>query len=203
MDAQLLATAGAFGLASAAGLNTTLPLLLVGVLARIGLIGLASPYDALSSDPAIVGLALLSALEFSADKIPALDSLTQALQWPLTLTAGAVLFASQNSVITEVSPALTILVGVLLAGSVHGVRSLARPAVNVSTMGLGAPVVSLVEDTLAVLLTILALLFPLLVIPLLVLLGYVAYRAIKLGRRLLRRKQPSFVTAPARTAHRT
>ena len=43
-----MGTASAFGLSAAAGLNTSLPLFLVGLAARFGLITLGSPYDALS-----------------------------------------------------------------------------------------------------------------------------------------------------------
>src|SRR5436309_2765741 len=152
MDAHLLATAAAFGLASSAGLNTTLPLFLVGLMSRVGLVTLSTPYDALGSDVALIGLAGLSFVEFSADKIPVLDSVFQLLQWPVSMAAGAVLFASQHSVVSDVSPGLTILIGVILAGSVHGLRTAARPVLNLSTFGLGGPVVSVLEDVTAVLL---------------------------------------------------
>ncbi len=187
METMLLGTAGAFGLAAAAGLNTTLPLLLVGFLARLGLVTLASPFDALSSDVALLGLGMLSLLEFGADKIPGLDSVAQLVQWPLTLTAGAVLFASQNSILTEVSPGLTIVIGVVLAGGVHGLRSAARPIINLSTFGIGAPVASILEDSFAVVLTLFALLATLLAIPMLLLVGYVGYRAASASRRLFGR----------------
>jgi hypothetical protein len=185
----LLGTAAAFGLASAAGLNTTLPLLLVGLLARAGLLQLAAPYDALASDVALIGLAVLATLEFSADKVPALDSVVQVLHWPLAATAGAILFASQNSVVHEVSPGLTIVIGVLLAGSVHALRSAARPAINVSTFGLGGPVVSLVEDLVAVGLTMLAALAPLVGLVALALLVYLAARLVDTARRRLAGRQ--------------
>lgn len=48
----------------------------------------------------------------------------------------------------------------LIAGSVHAVKASARPAVNVSTAGLGAPVVSTIEDVGALVVTVLALLAP-------------------------------------------
>ena len=104
MDPLLLGTAAAFGLAASAGLNTTLPLLLVGVLARAGLLTLAPPFDALSSDVALGGLLLLSVLEFVSDKVPGWDSVVQAIQLPLAATAGAILFASQTSAVSSVSP---------------------------------------------------------------------------------------------------
>ncbi len=43
MNPALLALPAAFGLAGATGLNATLPLLIVSVLARLGLIHLGSP----------------------------------------------------------------------------------------------------------------------------------------------------------------
>jgi hypothetical protein len=52
VDPHLLGMAAAFGLATSAGLNTTVPLLIVGLLARAGLVGLAAPYDALASNVA-------------------------------------------------------------------------------------------------------------------------------------------------------
>jgi len=55
-----------------------------------------------------------------------------------------------------------LVAGVLIAGGVHAVKATARPAVNVSTAGVGAPVVSTGEDILAVIGTVLALLVPLL-----------------------------------------
>lgn len=164
MDPLLFGTASAFGLSSAAGLNTTLPLLVVGIAARFGLLTLAAPYDALASDVALAGLAVLATLEVVGDKVPALDSLVHAVQWPLAMAAGAILFASQQSIVQDVSPGLAILVGVLTAGGVHSLRALVRPAVNLGTFGLGGPVVSILEDALALVLTLAALLAPILAV---------------------------------------
>jgi hypothetical protein len=48
------------------------------------------------------------------------------------------------------------------AGGVHAVKATARPPGNVTTAGVGAPVVSTAEDVLAVIGTVLALLVPIL-----------------------------------------
>jgi hypothetical protein len=190
MDPLLLGTASAFGLASAAGLNTTLPLLLVGLAARFGLLTLAAPYDALASDVALAGLGLLATVEIVADKVPGLDSLVHAVQWPLTLAAGAILFASQQSIVQEVSPGLAILVGLLTAGGLHTLRAMVRPAVNLGTLGVGAPVLSAVEDTAAVALSLAALLAPLIALAAVVALLVVGISvASRVARR--RRLQPS------------
>ena len=176
MDPLLFGTASAFGLASAAGLNTSLPLLVVGMAARLGLLTLAAPYDALASDVALGGLAFLALLEIVGDKVPALDSVVHALQWPLAMAAGAILFASQQSIVQDVSPGLAILVGVLTAGGIHTLRAMVRPAINLGTLGLGGPIVSTVEDVLAFVLTVTALLAPVLAVVLALALVVVGWR---------------------------
>lgn len=183
MDPLLLGTASAFGLAAAAGLNTSLPLLIVGLAARFGLLTLATPYDALASDVALIGLGVLAAGEIAADKVPGADTLVQVLQGPVTLAAGAILFASQQSIVEDVSPGLALLVGLLTAGGVHTLRAMIRPVVNLGTLGLGGPVASTVEDVGAVGLTVLALAAPVLAV-----LGVVLVLALA-GHALLRRAQ--------------
>lgn len=175
MDPLLLGTASAFGLSAATGLNASLPLLLVGLAARFGLISLASPYDALGSTTALVGLGIVAICEIAADKIPGIDSIVQIVQAPVTLAAGAIVFASQQSMIEEISPGLAIVLGVLAAGSVHALRTLARPVVNAATFGFGGPAVSVGEDIGAFGLTVLALAAPILgLVLLLVILFFVA-----------------------------
>ncbi|TMF51962.1 MAG: DUF4126 domain-containing protein, partial [Chloroflexi bacterium] len=96
MNPALLTLPAAFGLAGASGLNATLPLLIVSLLARLGLVHLASPYDALASDIAFYGLIVLAVVEFAIDKIPALDSVGHAVMLPVAAASGAILFASQT-----------------------------------------------------------------------------------------------------------
>jgi hypothetical protein len=170
MDPRLLGTATAFGLAASAGLNTTLPLLLVGLLARFGLLTLAPPFDALSGDVALAGLLLFATLEFVADKVPGADTVVHTLQWPLAAAAGAILFASQTSVIQSVSPQVAILVGLFTAGAMHGARATFRPAVTATTGGVLNPLVSLGEDVGAAILVGASLLSPLAALALLLVL---------------------------------
>ena len=164
MDPLLLGTASAFGLAAATGLNSTLPLLIVGLTARFGLLTLVAPYDAVASDVALIGLGILALGEIAADKIPGADTIVHVIQGPLTMAAGAILFASQSSMIQDVSPGLAILVGLLTAGGVHTLRAIVRPVVTIATMGLGGPVVSTAEDVGAVGLTVTALVAPILAV---------------------------------------
>lgn len=191
MDPQLLGLAAAFGLATSAGLNTTVPLLIVGLLARAGLLGLTAPYDALASDVALGGLVGLALLEVIGDKVPGWDTLVQTVQWPLAAAAGAILFASQTAAISWVSPEVAILVGLLTAGTVHAARAAVRPLVSATTFGLGNGAVSLAEDAGALMLTVAALLSPALAFALAAILlsvaAYAILQAVRRGARLARR----------------
>jgi hypothetical protein len=186
VDSLLLGTASAFGLAAATGLNASLPLLLVGLAARFGLITLAAPYDALTSTVALIGLGVVAFVEIAADKIPGFDTVLHVVQGPVTMAAGAILFASQQSIVQDVSPGLAIVIGLLTAGGVHTLRAVARPVINVSTIGMGGPVASATEDVGAVGLTVLALVAPLLAIVALVVIVVLIGRAA--AKRLVTRR---------------
>ena len=185
---QLLA---AFGLAGATGLNATLPLLLVSLLARLGLIHLAQPYDALESDIAFWGLLVLALIEFAIDKVPALDSVGHAVMTPVAIAAGAILFASQTGTINSVHPGLlvlaSLLVGGAVSGAVHVSRSAARPVLN---LGLLGPPASLLEDIISAALTFVSALIPILV-PLVLVLALVGGVVLWERRRVGRPRQPA------------
>lgn len=164
----------AFGLSSAAGLNAYLPLLIVGLLARYtDLITLDSPWDALTNPWVLGALTVLLLIEMTADKIPAVDTINDGIQTFIRPVAGAILFAASAQVITDVHPILSIVSGLLIAGGVHTVKATARPVVTATTAGLGNPVVSVAEDIASAVVTVLAIILPLLTgIALLVLLFF-------------------------------
>jgi hypothetical protein len=183
----LLSVLSAFGLSSSAGLNAYLPLLVVALLARLtDLITLNAPWDALESWWVIGVLAGLLLIEVVVDKVPAVDSVNDAIQTVIRPAAGAVLFAASAGVISEVHPVLALICGLLVAGGVHAVKATARPVVTASTGGLLNPVVSLIEDMLSLAVAVLSILAPLLGLLLLLLIIVWFIR-----RRKRRRPKPS------------
>jgi hypothetical protein len=186
MDPRLLALPAAFGLAGASGLNASLPLLVVSLLARAGLIQLAPPFDALQSDVAFYGILLVAIVEFAADKVPALDSAGHAVMAPLAAASGAIVFASQAGTIQRVDPGVTVVISLLVGGgtatAVHLTRAAARPALNLLLLG---PVASTVEDVGSVAFSMTALLAPFL-LPVLAVLAGLAVWALR--RRRARRR---------------
>ena len=150
----------AFGLSASAGLNAYLPLLIVALCARFKLFTLNEPFDAMTSWWVIGVLAVLLAVEVLVDKIPAVDTVNDVVQTLVRPVAGAIIFAASANVIDDVSPVLSIILGLLVAGGVHAVKATARPVVTATTAGLGNPVVSTVEDVISGVTALLAVLLP-------------------------------------------
>ncbi|MBE0410519.1 MAG: DUF4126 domain-containing protein [Anaerolineales bacterium] len=163
----------AFGLSASAGLNAYIPLLVVSLLARFThLIELSEGWRALESWWIIGLLIVLSLIEFFADKIPAVNHINDIIQTLIRPTAGAILFAASANVITEIHPILSITIGLLVAGSVHAVKSVVvRPAVTATTAGMGDVPVSIMEDVIAITLSVLSVVIPILVAIILVILA--------------------------------
>ena len=155
----------AFGLSASAGLNAYIPLLVVSLLARYtDLIQLNSPWDTLTS-PWVIGLlVVLLGIEFFADKVPAINHVNDALQTFVRPAAGAIVFAASSGVVSQVHPVLAMGLGILVAGSIHTVKSAAvRPMVTATTGGAGNVPVSILEDVTSTTVSILAVVIPVLI----------------------------------------
>jgi hypothetical protein len=167
----------AFGLSTSAGLNAYVPLLVVALLARFtDLITLESPWDVLQSWWVIGLLVVLLLIEIFVDKVPALDTVNDAVQTFVRPVAGALLFAASAGVITDVHPILAMVCGLLVSGGVHAAKATARPVVTATTAGTLNPVVSTLEDILSLILAILAIVVPILGLLLLVALIILFFR---------------------------
>ena len=151
------------GLAAPAGLNAPLVLLLVALADRTtGLVDLPADYDFLSSWPAIGTLAALLLIEEVVDKIAGADHVNDLVQTLVRPAAGAlVMLATTHG---DLPPEVAGAAGLVLAGSAHATKAGLRPLVTVGTLGMGNPVVSVVEDVVAVRAVLVALLVPVLVV---------------------------------------
>lgn len=176
----------AFGLSGAAGLNAYVPLLLVGLLERFGVVQLADPYSFIGSTPALIVVALLGLLDFVGDKIPGVDHALHLLGGVLNAAAGAILFASQHGLAGHLNPTLSLILGFLVAGGVQATRTAVRPVATASTAGLGNPVVSAAEDGTSLVMSGLAVFAPVLAVLLLLALLWGAWRLWKGLRGRLR-----------------
>ncbi len=163
----------AFGLSASAGLNAYIPLLVVALLGRFtNLITLAPPWNTLENWWVIGILVVLSFVEFFADKIPAINHINDVIQTAIRPVAGAILFASSAQIITNIHPVMAMVMGLLVAGTVHAVKSVAvRPVVTATTGGAGNVPVSVAEDLTSTALSIIAIVLPVFIAIMLVMLG--------------------------------
>jgi hypothetical protein len=155
----------AFGLSASAGLNAYIPLLIVGLLARYtNLIALNQPWDTLASPWIILMLCVLVIIEMLADKIPAVNHINDVIQTFIRPAAGAIAFAASANVVTDISPVLALGAGLLVSGTVHLTKSgVVRPAITATTGGTGNVPVSIAEDIISTVLSILAIIIPILI----------------------------------------
>ena len=184
------------GLAVAAGLNAYVPLLVLGLAPRfLDFVELPASWSWLSNDWVLGILGVLLVIEIIADKIPVVDSVNDWLQTIVRPAAGGIAFGTGSVSGTAVveDPAaffssnawVPIALGTVLAFATHAVKTASRPALNAMTVGAAAPVVSTLEDLSSVVLSLLALLLPMLVI---VALGGLVVGFVALLRRAKRRR---------------
>lgn len=161
----LLNLASAFGLSTSAGLNAYIPMLVLALLTRFtGLVELGEPWSALTSWWIIGLLAVLLTVDVLADKIPAVDTVNDVFQTLIRPTAGAIVFAATTQNTINLHPVLAFGCGVVLAGGVHLAKSGGRPVVTATTGGVGNPIVSTIEEIVATLVSLAAIIFPYLIL---------------------------------------
>ena len=196
------------GLATSAGLNAYIPLVMIGVLARYtDLITLPPSWHWLENGWVLLLLCALLVIEFVADKIPAVDHVNDIIQTVIRPTAGGIAFgaATSSQTVTVQDPGtffsshewVPIVTGLVISFVVHSLKSSARVGVNATTVGLGAPVASTAEDVFSVVMSFVAIIFPILIVVFLALLVWIF---IALRRRRKRRKAEKAELAALRAA---
>lgn len=190
----MLATLTGLGLSTAAGLNAYIPMLVVGLLARFtDVLRLPAEFGWLTNGWVLAGLAVLLAAEVVLDKIPAVDTVNDAVQTLVRPAAGGAVFAATDAAerLDERIAASSFMqehawigwvLGIAAALAVHAVKASARPLIDGGTFGLGAPVVSTVEDTAYLGMSLLAILAPPVALALLLLSAWTVVRLLR-GRR--------------------
>ena len=141
----------ALGLATLAGVNLYLTVLVAGLAIRFNWIGLSGDYEQLVvlGHPWVLGVAgVMFVIEFFADKVPWFDSAWDAVH-TLIRPAGAVLIAL--AALGNMEPA-ALTIGALLAGgaslATHGTKAGIRALLNLSPEPVSNSVASVTEDGL-------------------------------------------------------
>jgi len=140
----------------AAGLNIYATVAVLGLLARFGHVPLPPALQLLESWPVIAASAVLFAVEFFADKIPAFDLIWSALHTFVRIPVAALLAYGATQRLSPAQQLLAALLGAAIAFAAHGGKTALRAAVTPSPEPFSNITLSLAEDALAVGLTWLA-----------------------------------------------
>jgi hypothetical protein len=151
---ELFALLAAIGFA--AGLNLYATVTALGLLARFGHLPLPPGLQLLESWPIIAASAVLFAIEFFADKIPAFDLIWNALHTFIRIPVAGLLAYRATAQLSPQHQLLAALLGAAVALVAHGGKTAARAAVTPSPEPLSNMALSVGEDVLAIGLTWLA-----------------------------------------------
>ena len=207
MNADWLTTLGtAAGSAWLSGINLYATIVTLGVLQKFHLVKLPGDLNILGEWWVIGLAAALYLVEFFADKIPAVDTVWDAIHTFIRVPAGAILAATAFADFDPaVKTAAMILGGGIALGS-HGAKAATRLAVNASPEPVSNVVLSLTEDVVAFGSTILMVFFPVamlvIVVIFLILMFWLMPKIIRALRRLFARLRGLFISAPHKRAAR-
>jgi len=177
------------GLAAATGLRLFLPMLVVSVAAYSGHLPLSDNFAWLATPAALVLLSVAALAEILAYYIPGLDNLLDTLATPAAFVAGTIIAAA---VITDLPPmvkwAAAIIAGGGIAGLTQTTSAVLRAKSTMLTGTLGNPVIATAEVGGSLLVSLMALVAPLLTLAVIVVLLWLGFRWF---HQLSRRPRPS------------
>jgi hypothetical protein len=153
-------------LAACAGLRAWLPMMAVGLMGRMGLIALNPTFSFLESTPALVVFGVATLLELLGDKVIAVDHALDVVGTFVRPLAGTLLVAAALS---KTDPMVALVAGLVVGGgtalTVHSGKAAARTQSTSLALfhgGVGNAALSLIEDGLSVMGSVLAVLLPVL-----------------------------------------
>jgi len=170
-----------------------LPLLIASIAAHTGHLPLGENFTWLGTLPALIMFGVAAAAEISAYYIPVVDNALDGLAMPAALIAGAIVSAA---VMVDLPPLVkwsaAVIGGAGAAGAVQILTTIVRAKSTAFTGGLGNHLLATAESGGAVVVSLVALLAPLVAIAVLALSGWLV---IHLVRKL--RARPARPASPA------
>ena len=137
----------------AAGLNVYATVATLGLLSRTNVVALPPALHLVSSWYVIGICAVMFAIEFIADKIPAFDLIWNALHTFVRIPVAALLAYGAAAQLSPAALLLSAVLGGLIALAAHSGKIAARAAITPSPEPMSNMALSLGEDAVAVFLT--------------------------------------------------
>ena len=161
------------GLSAACGFRIFVPLLCLSLAAKFGGLPLTPAFACAGSTTAVIAFGVATLAEIIAYYIPWVDNALDAIAGPLATVAGVVVMAS---VLTDIEPfwrwTLAAIAGGGLAASTQLATTKARAASTFTTGGFANPVLSTLENIMSTVLSIFAVVWP--VVALVLVIGILA-----------------------------
>lgn len=181
------------GLSAATGFRVFLPLFAVSLASYFHWIPMSESFEWLAGLPTLITTGIATVVEILAYYIPFVDHLLDTVSVPLATIAGSVLFASQFADLgTFPQWALALIAGGGTAATISSGFAGIRAASTATTGGLGNSVVGTTETAGAGIMTVLAMVAPIIaaVLAIILLILVVVYGR-KAWRKIRGRKTPS------------
>ncbi len=150
LDQIIAMLALTMGVGWASGINLYATLLTLGVLANTGHMVLPEELSILADPMVMLAAGLMYMVEFTADKIPGVDTGWDSIHTFIRIPAGAVLAAT---VIGDMSPAVELaaaIVGGGLAATTHATKAGSRILINSSPEPFSNWTASIAEDVIVI-----------------------------------------------------
>jgi hypothetical protein len=166
MDWRLLESIGlGLGLGVAAGFRVVVPFWVLSAAALFGPLQLSETMTWLGSSTAFIGLSIALAVEIAAYSIPWFDNVIDTVALPVAAVAGTLLMAiAANQLDPFAQWSVAIVAGGGAAATVKGLNGLTRLVSTATTGGATNLIIAGVELVGAVLISVLALLAPIVVL---------------------------------------
>jgi hypothetical protein len=175
-------------LAASCGFRVFVPMLVMSVAVKAGQLELADGWSWIGGWPALITFSVASVTEVGGYYVPWLDNLLDTISTPAAVVAGTIATAA---CVSEMSPvfqwSLAIIAGGGVAGTVQSTTVLARGASTAATGGFGNFIVASFELLVSFVLSVLAVVVPIVAGVMLCVVAYFVVRSV------LRRRATSAV----------
>ncbi len=171
-------------LAAATGFRVFIPLLVMGLSVKAGLLPVSENFAWLAATPALLMLGIAAVTEAAAYYIPVLDNVLDGIAGPIAVGAGIMM---TGALLGDMQPmlkwSLAIIAGGGAAAATQSVTTLLRGSSTVLTGGFGNSAIATGEIAGALALSVIAILLPMVAVVLVLLFCVVAWRMMLKTRR--------------------
>ena len=153
-------------LAAACGMRVFLPLVALSAASNLGVVHLGAGMEWLGGWPMMIGLSIAAGIELVGYSVPWVDHALDTIATPLAVAAGGLAMLASTGAVDHLHPAIVggaaMLTGAGVAGTVQLGTVAARGVSSATTLGLANPLFAMVENAASAVLSVMAIVVPVL-----------------------------------------